>query len=269
MDYQIHYDRLVEKYGSWEKPKGVYTERHRKIPGCMGGKYVKGNAFYMSARAHYAAHLLLAKIYTREPGVWMAIAAMSGKHKRKTPSWWYSNSREACLPMWKVRGVQQGKDAVRYKWIDKAIEAARTSPKQKSAARANQLKCSDAVSGSTPMTTDLGKYTTVKLSEVEEKQLLGWIKGHTGWKASTEAAHSKCRGSVHVRLDGEVKRIRPDELAWFLDLGWIQGSGPSDAIKQAKSGTTRMVDTQGAPRYVKLYQVEQRASEGWVLGWKK
>lgn len=63
MNYQRIYDNLIAKHGSWEKPKDKYSERHRKIPECMGGKYVKGNAFYLIARAHYVCHLLLAKIY--------------------------------------------------------------------------------------------------------------------------------------------------------------------------------------------------------------
>lgn len=96
MDYQIHYDRLVEKYGSWEKPKGVYTERHRKIPGCMGGKYVKGNAFYMSARAHYVSHLLLARIIDIPP-LWNAIVSMGGV-VRKTTSVSYERAKLSALP---------------------------------------------------------------------------------------------------------------------------------------------------------------------------
>ena len=37
MNYQRHYDLLIEKHGTWEKPKDGYVERHRKLPGCMGG----------------------------------------------------------------------------------------------------------------------------------------------------------------------------------------------------------------------------------------
>ena len=83
MDYQKHYDRLITKYGSWEKPKGAYVERHRKLPKCMGGAYVKGNAFYMSARAHYVAHLLLAKIHPKEPGLWTTVYFMNCLRRRK------------------------------------------------------------------------------------------------------------------------------------------------------------------------------------------
>lgn len=81
MNYQAHYDRLIEKYGTWEKPKDVYTERHRKLPGYLGGKYVKGNAFYMSARAHYIAHILWAKI-TNHGSAWCAVKQIGAELKR-------------------------------------------------------------------------------------------------------------------------------------------------------------------------------------------
>lgn len=83
MDYKKHYDRLVVKYGACKKPKGVYTERHRKLPGYLGGEYVSGNAFYMSARAHYVAHLLWAKI-TNHGDAWTAVKLMGEVLDRKS-----------------------------------------------------------------------------------------------------------------------------------------------------------------------------------------
>lgn len=92
MNYQSHYDRLIEKHGTWVKPKGIYTERHRKLPGCMGGKYVEGNAFYMDPRAHFVAHQLLVKLY---PGnqkiacvVWcMTISKSDTPRNNRVYSW--------------------------------------------------------------------------------------------------------------------------------------------------------------------------------------
>ncbi len=82
MNYQTHYDYLVEKYGTWKKPKGIYTERHRKLPGYLGGKYVEGNAFYMTARAHYVAHMLWAKI-TSDFEAWCAVKQMGAPAGRQ------------------------------------------------------------------------------------------------------------------------------------------------------------------------------------------
>ena len=91
MNYRHIYDRLIEKYGVWKKPFGVYTERHRKIPGHFGGRYIKGNAFYLSARAHYLCHLLLAKIYGGR--MWKPITLM-GYSLGKTRSKFYELSRK-------------------------------------------------------------------------------------------------------------------------------------------------------------------------------
>lgn len=40
-----------------------YTEKHRILPGCMGGKYTKSNVVCLTPEEHYVAHQLLAKIY--------------------------------------------------------------------------------------------------------------------------------------------------------------------------------------------------------------
>lgn len=81
MNYQLHYELLIAKYGTWEKPNDVYTERHRKLPGCFGGTYVKGNAFYMTARAHFLAHILLVKVYPNQDPLIEAVNLMSGYHQ--------------------------------------------------------------------------------------------------------------------------------------------------------------------------------------------
>lgn len=62
MNYKKHYDALIARAPK-EKPKEMYTERHRILPGCLGGKYTKENCVYLTAEEHYVAHQLLAKMY--------------------------------------------------------------------------------------------------------------------------------------------------------------------------------------------------------------
>lgn len=92
MNYKKQYDLLIEKYGCEKKPKFTYVERHRKVPGCMGGNYEAGNAFYVSARVHYLAHRLLAKIYPDVPGIRVADYLMN-KSFNKTNSKFYEESK--------------------------------------------------------------------------------------------------------------------------------------------------------------------------------
>ncbi len=62
MNHKRHYERLMVKAS---KLKGIGLERHRIIPGCLGGKYKKGNFVFLNHREHCLAHLLLTKIYPK------------------------------------------------------------------------------------------------------------------------------------------------------------------------------------------------------------
>jgi hypothetical protein len=62
MNYQKHYDRLINR-SPRNKPSSGYYEKHRIIPGCMGGKYDKKNVVWLKAEEHFVAHQLLYKIY--------------------------------------------------------------------------------------------------------------------------------------------------------------------------------------------------------------
>jgi hypothetical protein len=63
--YTKWYYGIINSALAW-KSDG-YTEKHRIIPGCMGGKYVPGNVAHLTAREHFVCHLLLTKMVTKEP----------------------------------------------------------------------------------------------------------------------------------------------------------------------------------------------------------
>ncbi len=65
MNYLKHYNLLMERAPK-TRPKSIYTERHRILPGCMGGKYVIENIAYLTPEEHYLAHQLLVKIYPEQ-----------------------------------------------------------------------------------------------------------------------------------------------------------------------------------------------------------
>lgn len=44
------------------KPNSGYYEKHRILPGCIGGKYTKDNIVWLTPEEHYIAHQLLIKI---------------------------------------------------------------------------------------------------------------------------------------------------------------------------------------------------------------
>lgn len=75
MDYQSHYDKLIKRARS-RKLTG-YVERHHVIPRCMGGDNSRLNMVRLTAREHYLAHLILAKLHPDVPGLWFAVQMMS------------------------------------------------------------------------------------------------------------------------------------------------------------------------------------------------
>jgi hypothetical protein len=84
MNYFLAYQRLVAKATARACPEG-YVERHHILPRALGGSDDSSNLVALTAREHFVAHVLLAKIYG---GVmWQAVILMkSGKNR-------YCNSR--------------------------------------------------------------------------------------------------------------------------------------------------------------------------------
>lgn len=78
MNYQRHYDALIQKALNRSKPEG-YTEKHHIVPRSMGGSDDPANLVILTAREHCMAHVLLAKIHGGK--MWAAAMYMMGKFK--------------------------------------------------------------------------------------------------------------------------------------------------------------------------------------------
>lgn len=61
MNYQKAYNQLIEH--AKQNPPTEYKEQHHIVPKAEGGSDDKTNLVKLTARQHYIAHLLLAKIY--------------------------------------------------------------------------------------------------------------------------------------------------------------------------------------------------------------
>lgn len=84
MNYQKVYDDLIAKCQSRQSIDG-YKERHHIIPKSIGGSNDQSNLVDLTAREHFIAHFLLAKIYGGTQ--WHAIKRMRGNNG------FYINSR--------------------------------------------------------------------------------------------------------------------------------------------------------------------------------
>jgi hypothetical protein len=90
VNYQRHYDALIQKALNRSKPEG-YTEKHHIVPRSMGGSDDPANLVVLTAREHCMAHVLLAKIH----GGKMLTAAMFMMDKFKIlSSRTYASTRE-------------------------------------------------------------------------------------------------------------------------------------------------------------------------------
>ena len=87
MNHQKHYNKLMERAPK-VKPKEGYFERHRIVPGCMGGKYVTGNIVWLIPEEHYVAHQLLVKMHPGNRDLIYAAHMMGQTRKgNKTYGW--------------------------------------------------------------------------------------------------------------------------------------------------------------------------------------
>lgn len=84
MNYFLAYQRLVANATARVCPEG-YVERHHILPKALGGSDDSSNLVALTAREHFLAHVLLAKIHGGT--MWQAVIIMKGGKNR------YCNSR--------------------------------------------------------------------------------------------------------------------------------------------------------------------------------
>lgn len=78
MDYQKVYNDLISfrKSNPIKKSKELYTELHHIVPRCLGGTDELENLVRLTAREHFIAHRLLAKIHAGHGGIKIAVLLM-------------------------------------------------------------------------------------------------------------------------------------------------------------------------------------------------
>jgi hypothetical protein len=79
MNHTRVYEQLIARAIQRGKPDG-YSERHHIVPRALGGGDEKSNLVHLTAREHFVAHMLLAKIHGG--AMWAAIVLMKGFERR-------------------------------------------------------------------------------------------------------------------------------------------------------------------------------------------
>lgn len=97
MNYEKIYYQLVER----AKPRGLdkseldgYFEKHHIVPVCLGGDNSKENLVLLTIREHYIAHILLWKIYPKNPSLFYAAWMMSNRSLQNRNSRVYAKLKE-------------------------------------------------------------------------------------------------------------------------------------------------------------------------------
>lgn len=91
MRYDKHYDALITKAQNRDKPLG-YVERHHVVPRSMGGKDTSDNLVWLTAREHFVAHVLLAKMHGGSQ--WFAVMMFAAGEKRTINSRLYEAAKK-------------------------------------------------------------------------------------------------------------------------------------------------------------------------------
>ena len=94
--YHLHYNTLIENARDRILPSDTYKESHHIIPRSLGGSDDRNNLVDLTAREHYIAHLLLAKMHGGEQKRKMLAAVLlmgAIKRYRKCNSHLYESMR--------------------------------------------------------------------------------------------------------------------------------------------------------------------------------
>lgn len=94
MDYQRHYDALIER-ARYRKAVG-YVERHHVVPRCLGGGDEPSNLVPLTPEEHFVAHQLLVRLHPEHKGLAIAVWRMTfGKHHENSKRYGWLRRKHA------------------------------------------------------------------------------------------------------------------------------------------------------------------------------
>lgn len=210
--YQRIYDNLCIR-GKDRKHQYGYNSglhRHRIIPGHQNGTYDDNNCTYLTPREHVIAHFLLWKLNQNPQdlrSMHMLSAKLTLKQRRIVGVWCYENGIGLHNKKW---------DAYRDEWNRKGILSQKASGKK-----------------------DTFYYWSTPEGRKERASLGGkasWVSGNNKkfayWaspegrklRSSRGGLAMKGRIAMHRPNESSFKRINPEDVNKFLDMGYVFGT---------------------------------------------
>lgn len=193
MNYQLHYDRLINR--ARNRILSGYKERHHVIPRCLGGDNSPMNLVALTPEEHYLAHQLLVKIYPKSRTLIHAAAWMSYRVENNKLYGWIKRRRAEVLKaqtfsqatLMKMSATRLGKklppfSAEHRANMSKAMRGIKRSPEaRENMARArignkNRLGIPHSPEVKARMSaTRTGRKLTKEQCEAKSKRLMGHI----------------------------------------------------------------------------------------------
>lgn len=126
MDYQKHYDLLIERARA--RVLEGYVEVHHVVPRCIGGGDEKENLVQLTAEEHYAAHQLLHKVYPESYSLMFAVIAMTGNPNGKRCNKAYGWMRRKNAEFQSINSLERWADPAYREKHQRAMDVLRSDP---------------------------------------------------------------------------------------------------------------------------------------------
>lgn len=209
MNYKKHYDLLIEN--SINRNIEGYVEKHHIIPKSLGGSDDKENLVKLSAREHFIAHLLLAKIYGG--GMWLAIKLMScdGKHNNRSYEW----VRIKCVKYLSLIGSTKIGELNNFYGKSHSEESLQKIRDK----RANQVFSKETIEKFRQRTGEKNSFFGKKHTE----ETINKLKSRKLTKEQIDANRENGKKLRWVNDGTNIKRIHDIELEKYLSEGWVRG----------------------------------------------
>ena len=219
MNYASHYCALISNRLRNPITKGeCYVERHHIIPKSEGGKDEPDNLVNLTAREHYIAHLLLARIYDDQK-MWCAVQMMFNGHKHEHNFKFNSHLYEAV----RIRHSKMISGANNPRFGMHPSEETRRkislSQKGKIVSTEVRLKLSQKLKGRpSPMKGKHGR-SGWKMSDEQKRKLSEARKGIPNPKhsAALRGRHLSLKHKKNLSIALTGRKVRPEVLYKWRD----------------------------------------------------
>lgn len=215
MDYEKHYNLLMEKGRTQTLPDRTYVEKHHILPASLGGTKAKTNIVTLTAKQHYIAHALLVKIYQ--------VKCVNGVDK--TP--YYKMLRAFTSMIWRWGNPKENKRALKNakmyeSWKKELIEYYKICNKEwiENLTTEERKEHGEKISVSLKnfYTTHDGSFTGKKHSkETIQKMKEHRMKYHPGKGSKNSHYGTKWISNIEMQISKRIDKTEP------IPDGWVVG----------------------------------------------